>query len=76
MLRETCWPVAIGSVAGLLGAWWIASLAQSLLYRTNGREPMLYVLVVAILLAVAAAAAWLPARRVARTNPAIVLRAP
>jgi putative ABC transport system permease protein len=76
VLRETCWPVAIGCVAGLLGAWWIASLAQSLLYRTNGREPMLYVLVVAILLAVAAAAAWLPARRVAGTNPAIVLRTP
>ena len=76
VLRETCWPVAIGGMAGLIGAWWIASLAQSLLYRTDGRELILYVLVVMILLATAAAASWQPARWAARTNPAMVLRAP
>jgi predicted permease len=76
VVRETCWPVGIGCVAGLIGAWWSASLAQSLLYRTDGREPTLYVLVIAILLAVAAAAAWLPARRAARIDPVVVLKAP
>jgi ABC-type antimicrobial peptide transport system permease subunit len=76
VFRQACWPVAIGAFIGLLGAWWIASAVEAFLYRTNGRDPILYAAVAVILLATAGAAAWLPARSVARTNPAITLRTP
>ncbi len=75
VVRETCWPVLVGAFAGLIGAWWMASLAQSFLYRTDGHDPVLYALVGILLVATAAVAAWGPARRASRIDPAVVLRA-
>jgi hypothetical protein len=75
LLADTCRPVAIGATAGLVGAWWFAAFAQSLLYRTDGRDPIFYAAAVVVLVGTAALAAWMPARRAARTDPAIVLRA-
>jgi ABC-type lipoprotein release transport system permease subunit len=60
---------------GLGGAFWIARLMDSYLYRVDSRDPWSYAIVVGALLAVAVTSAWPSARRAARTDPATVLRA-
>jgi len=45
------------------------------LYQVDARDPLTLTIVVIVLLASTALAAWLPARRAARLDPAAVLRA-
>jgi putative ABC transport system permease protein len=73
--REALVPVCIGAALGLIAAYWLAQFAQGLLYQTDGRDPRLYLIVAGVLVATALVASWLPARRVAATDPATVLRA-
>jgi predicted permease len=68
-------PVAIGAAGGLVATWWAAQYLQSFLYEVDARSPWTYALVALVLVATAVIAAWLPARRAAKTDPAIVLRA-
>jgi predicted permease len=68
-------PVAAGVLAGGLCALWLGSFLQSYLYQTDAGDPWIFSTVAGVLLATAAAAAWLPARRAARTDPTVVLRA-
>ncbi|HEX5109191.1 MAG TPA: ABC transporter permease [Vicinamibacterales bacterium] len=75
MLRDACMPVVAGMVIGLTAAWWMSSLAQDLLFRTNARDPIHYVIVAAVLVATTVLAAWIPASRAARVNPLMLLRA-
>jgi ABC-type antimicrobial peptide transport system permease subunit len=72
---EALRPVAVGVGVGLLAAWWAGQFLQSFLHDVDARDPWTLCLVAAALLVTAAAAAWLPARRAARTDPAVVLRA-
>src|SRR5436189_300252 len=67
-------PVVAGVVAGLVVAWWVVAVLQTYLFGVDGREPLYYVVVVAVLVATAALAAWLPARRAARVDPVAALR--
>ena len=67
-------PVITGSLAGLLITWWAAQFLQTFLFEVDARDPGTYLFVALVLVASAIAAAWLPARRAARTDPAIVLR--
>jgi putative ABC transport system permease protein len=64
----------IGVLAGLVIAFWASRLMDSLLYGVSSRDPVTYGLVGATLLAVAALASWLPARRAAGVDPATALR--
>jgi predicted permease len=73
--REALVPVLMGAAVGLIAAYWLAQFAQGLLFRTDGRDPWLYLIVAGVLVATALVASWLPARRVAATDPATVLRA-
>jgi putative ABC transport system permease protein len=75
IVRQTLAPVLVGVIAGLCGAYWAASFVQSLLHQVDARDPITLVIVVIVLLAATVLAAWLPARRVARLDPAAVLRA-
>ena len=75
IVRQTLAPVLVGIVAGLCGAYWAASFVQAFLHQVDARDPTTLVVVVIVLLASTALAAWLPARRVARLDPAAVLRA-
>ena len=60
---------------GLGGAAAGARLLDRFVYATSAREPTTYGAVAALLVAVAAAASYLPARRAAQADPAAVLRA-
>ena len=55
----------------LLATRWV----KPLLYEVSPTEPAIYVLVATTLLAVAALASWVPARRATRVDPNVALRA-
>jgi putative ABC transport system permease protein len=63
-----------GIVAGLAGAVVGSRLIESLLYGISPRDPIVFAATTFVLLAVALAACWLPARRAARLSPLEALR--
>ena len=63
--------VVVGSVAGAL----LAGLMASLLYQVRSFDPITYAAVPAVLMTVALAASYLPARRATRIDPIEALRA-
>lgn len=65
---------ALGIVIGIGGALVVTRSLQALLYEIDAADPMSFGLTVALLLAVTAAAAWIPARRSMRVDPVEVLR--
>lgn len=74
VLRTAVAPVLIGTVIGLIASWWAAEFVQTFLFEVDARGTGTLLTVAAVLVATAHAAAWLPARRAARTDPAAVLR--
>jgi predicted permease len=65
---------AIGLALGLIIAAVSASAMRALLFEVTPADPWSYIATAALLLSVAAASSWLPARRAARVDPATVLR--
>ena len=63
---------ASSSAPGL--SMWAAKFVKTLLYGLDARDPMTFVSAAALLMLVAALAAWLPARRASRIDPMRVLR--
>ncbi|MGZ8378357.1 MAG: ABC transporter permease [Gemmatirosa sp.] len=63
-----------GVVLGTLGALALGRVLGALLHGVSGHDPLVLASVVAVLTAVAAGAAWLPARRASRIAPSIALR--
>ena len=64
-----------GAVGGLGAAFWLTSVMESLLFSVSRTDPVTFVAVPVALLAVAALACYVPARRAMRVDPAIALRA-
>jgi ABC-type antimicrobial peptide transport system permease subunit len=64
-----------GTVIGLVGARLLARTMQSVLFGIQPTDITTFAEVVAVLLAVAALASWLPARRALRIDPVSALRA-
>jgi putative ABC transport system permease protein len=65
---------AIGVVLGLVGAAAATTLVQSLLFNTSATEPLVYISLSVLLLAMAAIACYVPARRAMRVDPMTALR--
>jgi predicted permease len=74
VMREGTAMIAIGGALGMVAAVGGARLAQSMLYGVTPTEPVLYVSVTLLLMALAFAATFFPARRAAHVNPADVMR--
>jgi putative ABC transport system permease protein len=68
-------PALAGLALGLVGAVILSRSLQSLLFGVGATDPATFLLVAVLLLLVAAAACWLPARRATRVDPLIALRA-
>jgi putative ABC transport system permease protein len=66
--------VAVGAVAGLAGAFGLGRAMQGLLFGVAAHDPLSLGAAPALLLVVAFAAAWLPARRTVGIAPASLLR--
>jgi ABC-type antimicrobial peptide transport system permease subunit len=65
---------AIGVAVGIAGALALANLVASMLYGVTPFDPASYAGTAGVLLAVAALACWLPARRAMRVDPLVALR--
>jgi predicted permease len=65
---------AAGAAAGLAGALLAGRAIRTLLYRVSPSDPRAFAAAALLLAGLALLAAWLPARRAARTDPMAVLR--
>jgi predicted permease len=74
VLGEAGWMTVIGIVAGLGAALALGRVITSLLYGLKAWDPSTLASAAAVLLLVALAASWLPARRAARIDPMKALR--
>ena len=66
---------AVGVAVGVGGALWLTRLMDSLLFGVKPSDPLTLATVAVLLLATAALACYLPARRATKVDPLIVLRA-
>jgi putative ABC transport system permease protein len=65
----------IGSVIGVVAAYALSRLLQSVLFDVNGLDPRIYLGVGALLFAATLFASWIPARRASRVDPIVAFRA-
>jgi len=75
ILQQGAGVIVTGVAAGLVGAWWLARTVQSFLFGIEPRDPAVFGAAAAVLLFVAFVACWFPARRAARVDPVVALRA-
>jgi predicted permease len=74
-VRDAAWPVAIGLAVGLAGALFGTRVLASFLFETTPTDPATFLTVTVLLGNSALLAAWIPARRAARVDPMVALRA-
>ncbi|MES2521552.1 MAG: ABC transporter permease [Gemmatimonadota bacterium] len=74
VMRQMSGMMLIGGVVGIVAAIGLGRAARSLLFELEGHDPLVFVLSVLMLAAVAMLAGWLPARRAAQTHPMQALR--
>lgn len=75
VLRQGLATALVGTAIGLAGALVLSRTIRGLLFGVTPTDPWTFVAVVATLLAVTAAACYIPARRAARVDPTLALRA-
>lgn len=75
VIRRGLWLAGLGIVAGLAGAALLTRFMRSVLFGVGTTDPATFIGVAVVLLAVAFLASWIPARRAARVDPLIAMRA-
>jgi predicted permease len=75
VLRDALGPVGVGVLVGSAGGAALSGLLGALLFEIAPLDPPTFLAVPAVLLAVSLAAVWIPARRAARVDPVVSLRA-
>ena len=65
----------IGICGGLVGSYWLVHLLAAMLFGIGATDALTFGTVAIVLLGVAALATYLPARRAARVDPVIAMRA-
>jgi predicted permease len=75
ILTQTLKLAAAGMALGLAASWLLGRLLQGLLFGVKPSDPMTFAAVFVLLMAVAALAGYLPARRASRLDPVEALRA-
>ncbi len=74
ILRESTWLTAAGIVVGVGAALGLTRLVKSMLYGVTPNDPVTLAGGVVLLLAIALAATWIPARRASSVQPMEALR--
>jgi predicted permease len=73
-IRQGMVLTVIAAAIGLPASFALARLFGSVLYGVHSNDPATFAVVPLLLVAIALAACWIPARRAARVDPQIVLR--
>jgi putative ABC transport system permease protein len=73
VLTQGLWPVAAGLLCGLVLAWGTTTALRSFLFGVAPLDPIVLVIVGVTLMATAAMACYVPARRATRIDPVIAL---
>jgi predicted permease len=74
LMRQGLVLVAAGAAFGLAGGWGVWHLVRSMLHGATAPDPVTFIGVPLLLIAVAALAIWIPARRAALVDPVVALR--
>jgi ABC-type antimicrobial peptide transport system permease subunit len=74
VLKQALVLAAIGIALGLVGSWGVTRAISSQLFGVSTTDPIVFIVTSVILVFVALLASFLPARRAAQTDPAVVLR--
>jgi predicted permease len=74
IMRQTMRPIVVGVVIGIVGAAATARVFQSVLFGVSPYDPVAFVAAPALMVAIAAAAAFVPTRQAMRVDPISVLR--
>jgi len=75
VLLRGCWLTAAGVALGLFGSWGTTRVLRSVIHGVSPTDPVTFAAVTLILAIAALLACWLPARRAARVDPMVALRA-
>jgi putative ABC transport system permease protein len=74
VVRQALFPVMVGAVSGVGLALMLQAFLRNLLFQISGTDPLTFSVVTALLLGIALAASYLPARRASRLDPVEALR--
>jgi ABC-type antimicrobial peptide transport system permease subunit len=74
VLRQVGWIVVPGVAAGVFASLQASSAVEKFLFGITPRDPWTLAMTALVLTATGFAAAWLPARRASRIDPALTLR--
>ncbi len=72
--RQTIFALSLGIAIGVILALFAARAAASVLYELRPNDPPTYVAAVALLILIALAGSFLPARRASRVDPIVAIR--
>ena len=75
VIRQGLSMTLLGTVVGVAGAIALSRFIQGLLFGVTATDPITFVVVISMLLAVAAIACYVPAWRATRVDPTQALRA-
>jgi len=74
ILREILGMLATGLCLGLIAAYGIGRVVESLLFGVKAGDPIVFAIAAGLLVAVALLAGWLPSRKAANVDPMVALR--
>ena len=74
VLRQSGTPVMVGVIAGLALAAVLTPLLSGMLFGVRPGDPLTYIFIALVLVAVGVAACYVPARRATKVDPMITLR--
>jgi putative ABC transport system permease protein len=75
VLRDSMGTLIVGLGVGLAGGWGLSRFVRAFLFQDDGHNPAVYVAAALCLIGAGLLAAILPARRAARVDPVVALRA-
>lgn len=75
VIRQCLNLIGVGGVVGIAGALVATRFVASLLYGVTPADPVTFAAVLGVLMGIATFASWFPARRAARVDPMVALRA-
>ena len=74
IIRNAIWLAGIGLIVGIPIALGFVRILRSVLFGVNPHDPITIVASILLVLSIAVLAAWIPARRAAKTDPMEALR--